>query len=149
MYEVLPYLLNTPWRCIVRGERAVLRLIWRMIGYLLWPPLSPNRTPEICAEEKKDVGCIVLVWCSGIANMKRAARNRNAVIHHVAILSGESGKPIWVIKQLNPGIGAYAACIAKIQRQTDILRIFIGNHNAVWLAVKLRPKEDNNIKSDL
>lgn len=120
-YEFSPYLPNTSWRCIVSGVRDVLRFVWRMIGYLLWPPLSPNK--ERWREE--DGEWIVFVWCSGIASMKRAARNLNAVIHLVASRPGEWGRPKWDLKQLNSGIGAYATCMAKIQRQTDALRIFI------------------------
>ena len=40
----------------------------------------------------------------------------------------------------------HAGCMAKIQRQTGALRIFIfRNSFAVWLAVKLRLKEENII----
>lgn len=53
MYEVSPYLLNTPWMFTVSGLRVVLRLVWRTIGYLLWPSLFPNKIREICDEEKK------------------------------------------------------------------------------------------------
>ena len=82
--------------------------------------------------------------------MKRAARNRNAVIHLVVSRSGELGRPKWDLKQLNSGVGAYAACMAKIQRQTDALRIVIfRNRFAVWLAVKLHLKEENIIILDL
>jgi hypothetical protein len=55
--------------------------------------------------------------------MKRAARNRNAVIHHVASRSGESGKPKWVIK-IKFGDRRLCSMHSEIQRQTDALRIF-------------------------
>jgi len=122
---------------VVGGVRAVLWLVWRMIGYLLWPPLSLNKIPEIYVEAKKMGGCVVFVWYNVITSMKGVARNRNAVITLVGSRSGEWGRPKWDLKQLNPGIGAYAAYMAKIQRQTDTLSIFIfRNRFAVWLTVR-------------